>query len=211
MRLPRRTTVHDWLKAIALWMLLGASLRLYYVSANGTWWLPYPEGLSGPLGYLVANRVSGVALGFSYWYIVFPLMGVCWVALLQLTARYFGGRNADFSYTLLRFGLSGLPIVLLMGWVLALAGREGTGWTFDRVIDVVYRGLGSVEWAWGDGAYLIASIAALAIQLRMSMRAFGVSGRKGFAHFGVGLVLFAAVSAGVGAAIGLSYRMLVGA
>lgn len=205
--------MNDWLKAISLWVALGVSVSVYYTTARhdgGGWPLPYPEGLAATLVHYFVRLAANEEVGWGLWFVFFPAAGVGWVSLLHVTSRFFGGRRANYSLTLVRFSVSALPIALAGAGLLFLAGRTSSGWSFDRMMEAGVYGTASLGWAWADEMYLAASLAGMAIQLRMSFTAFGAPWRKAILHYTVGLILLLVAACGFGAGVGWAHGMIGG-
>lgn len=199
---PRRETWTDWLKATLLWLALGFSLGWYYTITyyGGEGWpLPYPEALAGILVYYFSVLNADTTVQAVHWMAVFPVVGPLWVGVLQLTAPYFGGRRCQYSYTLVRFGLSALPIALLGPWLAYVAGTTAGGFAWEQMVGVALRRQFIAPWPWLSPVYLGAGLVSLALQIRMYRLAFATEGRKAFNHFVVSAIIMTLLAAGLGA------------
>jgi len=184
--MPRQETIKDWLKAVLLWLGLGASLGLYYrIVANdaGGWLLPYPEALcSALLVYFAEVELSG-RVEILVWLVGVVLTGVFWVGIQTVIAPFFDGRRAHFSMTLVRAGLSALPLSLVGLWLVYVAGKSGGGWRFAQFMDTAMGRGGVRPWEHLNVLYLGLAVLALLVQLRVFSTCYDVKGRKALGHF----------------------------
>lgn len=202
MKKPKQETIRDWVKATLLWFALGLSTGLYYTATyfGGRGWpLPHPESLAAPILYYFSVLNVDTKIQAIHWMVAFPLAGVLWVGVLSLTSPFFEGRNALFSYTLLRFGLAALPVALA-GPVLAyLAGASaGGGFSWNRMVDVALRRASMTPPAWLNPLFLILATAALVLQIRYYLMAYETRGKQAWAHYVTSAILTMILACGLG-------------
>lgn len=201
--------MRDWGAAILLWGLLGSSLGWYYTityyGARG-WPLPLPESLASLIVYYFSVLNVDTSIQAIHWMVVFPVSGVLWVGVLSLTSPYFDGRRANFSYTLLRFGLASLPLSAPGPFLAYLAGSKGHGFEWSRMVAVALRREGLSTGAWLTPLYVGLAMAALGLQIYYYRVAFDVKGKNAWSHFLTGAVLMTLIAAGLGTLAGIPLR-----
>ena len=206
---PRKEKVRDWAWALLLWAALGASVGWYYTFtyfAGVGWPLPHPESLfSVVLYYFSALNVSAKVQAV-HWLVTFPLSGVLWVSVLVVTAPFFDGRRAQFSYALYRFGVACLPLILAGPWLAYLAGSAGGGFQWDAMVDVALRRAWVTPSRWLNPVYAALAVAALAAQIQMYRVAFDVKGKKAWAHFLTSAMVVAVLACGLGTLAAIPLR-----
>jgi len=210
MLIARRNTVSDLAKAIVLWLALGFSLGWYYLltyDGRFAWPMPTPEACASLLLFYLSKLELKPAYQIVHWLALFPIAGVLWVTILALTAPFFGGRRAEYGWTVWRFSLSSLPLVLA-GPVLAfLAGRVPGGWSWRQMTSIAL-GRGAVT----PGPllpYVFFGLAVLCLiwQVARYVPIFELRGKKGWLHFLVSLALLAIMASGLATLAALPFRL----
>ena len=199
----RKSTITQILAALLCWMALGFSLGWYYTITyygRSGWPLPVPEGLGGLILYYFSVQNMPTPWQAVHWMIVFPLAGVVWVALLRMTAPYFGRPCPGLSRSLLLFALVTVPLSLPGPVLAVMAGSTNDGWSATRMISVALRRGGfGVPPAWLSPLYLALAIVVLIGHLAVYRLLFAAAFRDAWPHYLVTAILFVFVVAGMGA------------
>lgn len=209
MRLPRQDTIFDWLKALALWCALGASLGLYYRFAAGGprgWLLPHPESFAAALLHFAARDASLSGNQEVWiWILSFPVVGLLWVSLQTLLAPQFDGRRALFSVSMMRSGAASAPLILLGLWLVVEAVRTQNGWHWNRLSDLAFGRSFARPSPYIDYAFASAAFLALALEMRLFWTAFDVHGRKAVRHALTSTALLSGIAFGIGKGLGFLF------
>lgn len=206
---PKYLKVADGVNAVVLWLALAFSLGWYYtITYYGRegWPMPSIETCGGLILYYfsVLNiPTEGQAI---HWMLVFPMAGILWVALLTLTAPFFGAQNRAFTWSMFHFALATLPLSLPGPYLAYIAGQTENGWSVHAMIQVALRRGGVMPWASLSPMYLLLALIALAWHLYVYRQIFELTGRIAWTHFLVTAVLFILTIAGLGAAAALPLR-----
>jgi hypothetical protein len=129
---------------------------------------------------------------------VFPIAGILWISTLTVTAPFFGGRRIEYSWAVLRFSVTSLPLAApgpLMAY-LAGGGLAG-GFSLGHMIDVALR-RGNIEpWFWLTALYLGLGGAALIWQILLYVKVFDIHGQKAWQHYLVSAILLIMLASGL--------------
>ncbi|MCC6143325.1 MAG: hypothetical protein IT368_05920 [Candidatus Hydrogenedentes bacterium] len=187
----------DYLKATALWVLLGMSLGAAWSTVTA-WPLPSIEGMAAVLVYRFSLPEFGRAAAAAYWLLLTPLAGMAWVRVLTLTAPYFGGANRDYPWSLVRFSIASLPLVLPLFFII-WAGAFRGGFSLARLRAVaLLQGMPQMP-GWLAWVYVALGAAALVWHFAVYRRVFEIAGRPAIRHVLTSLTLFLLAAAGAGA------------
>jgi hypothetical protein len=197
MPITRYNTGWDYLKATALWVLVGMSLGVYYVSVS-TWPVASVEGGAAALAYRFSMPSFGPAMQALYWLILVPLSGIFWIRVLTLTAPYYGGANRDFPWSLVRFSLTGTPLILPVLYVAWAAAFQG-GFSLERLRATALLQHTPDLPGWIFWVYLVLGLASLVWHVAVYRRIFEISGRAALRHWLTSLALFLLAATGAGA------------
>jgi hypothetical protein len=210
---PNFVTVKDWTLATLLWLGLGFSLGWFYtLTYYGKVALPlaHPESLGAPVLYYFSVLLSAdTELQAVHWMLVFPVVGIAWVSVLTLTAPYFEGSRAQFSYTLLAMALTSLPLIL-PGPVLAyLAGNTAQGFSWDHMLAVALRRAWVQPPNWLNPLYALLAIVSWGLQIHLYRKVFHVFGKKAWYHYLSSLLLLLLTVCGIGSLTSIPLHWLV--
>jgi hypothetical protein len=212
MTAPRRAQITDWINAILLWLLFAFSLGWYYtITYYGRegWPMPSVEGCGGLILYYFSVLNTATEIQAIHWMIVFPLAGVVWVALLRLTAPYFGGGTVELHWAAFRFALATLPLSLPGPYLAWVAAHARGGWSLRVMFEVALRRGGVQPWAWLSPLYLGLALLALAWHIYVYAHVFELHGKQAWRHFLITGILFVLVVAGLGSILGVPLRYYV--
>ncbi len=209
MGLLRRRDVSDLIRATLLWLLLAFSLGWYYTYTwygRVGWPMPVPEPGSALLMYYFSVLNVQTEIQALHWLIVFPLSGLLWVAVLAVTAPFYGGRRTEYPYAALRFSMTALPLALPGPLLALMAARTPSGLSFARMWAVALR-RGAVEpGTWVTPLYVGLGVVCLIWQIVLYVRVFDIHGKKAWLHYLVSLILLALMSVGLGVLTALPLR-----
>jgi len=209
----RKKALGDVLKASLLWLALGFSLGWYYLftyDGRFVWPMPAPEACAGLLLYYFSKLNARPALQIVHWLLAFPIAGVLWVSILAVSAPFFGGRRAEYGWTVWRFSLTALPLAL-PGPVLAfLAGRTPGGWSWRQMVSVAQGRGGVTPGAWLTYVFLGLAVACLVWQILRYVPIFDLRGKKAGLHLLVCLILLAVMTCGLATLVAVPLRMWLG-
>jgi hypothetical protein len=125
-------------------------------------------------------------------------MGILWIRLLTITAPYYGGANRDFAWSLVRFSISSLPLVLPLFYILWEAVIRG-GFSLARLRGAaLMQGVPDMP-GWLAWVYLALGAAAIVWHFLVYVRVFEIRGRAALRHWLTSLVLYLLAATGGGA------------
>lgn len=200
----------DLLKAIVLWLLLAVSVGWYYTF---TYYgrtgipVPLPEPCAAVILYYF-SVVPGASSGFqaAHWVLVFPLVGLLWVAVLNTSAPWFGGRREHYAWAAGRLSGTLLPVIAPLPVLAWFGGATAAGFSFGRMVDVALRRAGAPAPWWLTPLYIVLGVAALVWQFKTYRRIYDLYGKKAVYHLLTSAVVLALLAVGAGALLAWPLR-----
>ncbi|MCP4640357.1 MAG: hypothetical protein GY851_07995 [bacterium] len=195
--------------ALALWIGIGFSAGWFlYLTDHGRagWPLPTPEAAGGFLIYKYSTTTFQRAARDLHWMLSVTGGGLLWPWLLHLTAPFYGGGGRRLHEVMVRFALTGIPIVVL-GLLAAVAAWQN-GWGYWWSASDWFTSWMSLSrpWDWIQPVYLTTAVGVVIIQLVVYWKSFSVRGVNAVWHILVSGALLAAVSVGSGTLLRLAFR-----
>ena len=190
---------------IAIWLGVGFSLGWYYTFTyygRAGWPMPLPEVCAALVLYYFSVLNVDTEWQALHWMIVFPLAAALWVECLRRCARWMGFAQPRFATAFLLFGLAAFPLAVPGPWMAWIAGVQGDGYHWDRMIAVALRRGFVTPWSWLSPMYAGLGTLGLALQLWAYGRTFRIPGAKAWMHYPLSmlaLIVTAAVSAAIAA------------
>lgn len=206
---PVGNRITDWVYALLLWLWFAAALGLYYATtyfADTRWPLPSPECLLSITLYYFSVVDTDTDIQSIHWMVTVVVSGLLWVGVLGITAPYFEGRRAIFSYAALRFSLATLPLSLAAPWLAYFAGSSDSGFSFRQLLDVALRREMIAPPPWLDYLFVGLACVALLIQLAVYRAAFEVPAKKAWMHLLSSALMAALLAVGLGTAVAFPLR-----
>lgn len=200
-----RTSIADFLKALALWALVAFSVGWFYrFTYHGGFSipLPFPEAVATVLLHYFSLGTSNPQYELIHWFVGFPVAALLWITLLAATSPAFGGRPLDLSLTTLRFAMAAIPLALPGPFLALMAAGTGDRFGFRQMMDVAMLRTAPPSYPWVTALYIVVAAISLVIQLRVYSKAVGTTGIRGFQHLVFAFVLLCMTSAGAGALAG---------
>jgi len=199
-----------WGPAIGLWLGLGLSLGWYYTFTyygRSGWPMPLPDCCAALILYYFSVLNAPTEIQAVHWMLVFPMAGILWVFALWGLAPFFGGRRPAFDRTLFRISLASLPLVAPAAWMTYIAGNTADGFTRERMFLVALRRANVSPWTWLSPLYLALGLLALALQVYLYRKSFGLHCKKAWQHFMASAILLTVLACVVGALAGMPLRL----
>lgn len=181
----RRRFIGDMAKAMVLWLGLGVSLGWYYLfmgPSRAGWPMPTPESLSALVLYYFSALNTTPSLQLLHWLAVFPLAGLLWTTTLAVTAPYFGGRRVEFGWTLVRLGMTSLPLTATLPLSLWIAGHATGGFSLSHIYSMALQRAFITPPAWVTPIFIGLASASLVWQLFTYARIFDIKGKHAALH-----------------------------
>jgi hypothetical protein len=191
--------------ALALWLGLAFSMGWYHhVTSLGRsgWPLPTPEAAATFLVYRESADVLGSNDQSIYWMLVVPLVGFLWVALLYVTAPFFGQHGQPFPESLRRFAVANLPLGVMGLVVAAAAWKWGWGVWWGSGLWGPWKRILNPPWPWLLWAYEGCAVVSLIMQALAYSQTFQIRVLRILGHLLMSLGLLALVGAGTGTLLG---------
>jgi hypothetical protein len=195
----RRALWSDLGKAFVLWLGVGLSLGWYYAFTyygRSGWPMPAPEPCAALILYYYSVLNVSTVIQAVHWLVVFPVAGLLWVSTLTITAPYFGGKRTEYAWTVLRFSVTSVPLILPAPVMAYLAGRTVYGFSWQHMLDVALRRAGATPGSWVTPLYVGLAIAALIWQIFVHAKIFDLYGKKAMQHYVVSAIFLVIFSCG---------------
>ncbi len=196
---PSRHTIGDIAKACALWLGLGLSLGFYYTFTyygRSGWPMPMPEPCAALILYYFSVLNTATWVQALHWMLVFPLAGILWVTALTVTAPFFGGKRTEYLWTLVRFSVTCVPLLLPLPVMAYLAGSSIVGFSFRQMIDVALRHATYSPPSWLTPLYVGLAIVGLVWQIFVYAKLFELTGKMAVLHYLVSAILLVLLTCG---------------
>lgn len=198
----RKTAFWDCVQATFLWLALGFSVGWYYTYTfytDSSWPLPLPEACAGLILYYFSAFTTRPWIQIAHWMVVFAVAGFLWVNLLMITAPFFGGkRGGDYTWTLLRFAVTGLPLIIPGPVLAGMAGRTLFGYSWRHIIEVALHRAGAFySPKWLTPLYMGLAVVCLLWQIALYVRVFEVKPKQAALHYLLSVILLACAACGL--------------
>lgn len=204
---PRKSKWTELLKAVGLWFCLSLSLAGYYAASGSRWPLPVPEAVGAFLLHRFSLPVPE-AIQSLHWFLTFPIAGIIWVSTLVITAPYFGSRRVEYIWTLERFSLATVPMLLPLPVIIYIVGPVLTASTWRVMLAAGLQRLGHQPHPWLTPVFLVLAIAGLIWQIILYTRIFEIKGRAAVRHLLFCFIVFAITATGLATLLGVAFHNL---
>jgi len=197
----RKTALWDCIEAALLWVALGFSLGWYYTYAYSRapgWPMPLPEACGAVILYYFSAFSTGPWIRVIHWLVLFPIAGFLWVTLLTLTAPFFGGKRTEYTWMLLQFALTSLPLIIPGPILAGMAGRTLLGFNARHIIEVgLLRAQPFYSPSWLTPLFVGLAVISLVWQVVLYLRMFETKGKKAVVHLLVSAFFLACMTCGL--------------